>query len=298
MTTVIQTLLTETIARASSQTPDRTPLIGVGGAQGSGKSYQCRKYAETHPCVAHLSLDDVYFTKAERAELARRFHPLFATRGPPGTHALGLAKQTIAALRAAPLPVEGERGRGWGDVVQTPASVGNGTPTPAPPPSRGREQVALPRFNKAADDRAPESTWPRFRGRPGAILFDGWCVGASALDFDPAPINALERDDDPDGRWRAQLNKDLAERYQRFFDAFDAFIYLRAPSWEIVRRWRGEQEEETLGRPLTAEDETRLDRFCMHYERITRAMLNGHHRARWIVHLDERRSVVRVEERI
>jgi D-glycerate 3-kinase len=246
-------------ARASN----RPPLIGVGGAQGSGKSYQCRAYAAAHPDVAHFSLDDVYFTKAERAELARRFHPLLATRGPPGTHAVGLALSIIAALRQA--------------------GAGN--------------ETALPRFDKASDDRLPEEAWPRFKGRPSAILFDGWCLGASPDDLGAAPLNRLEAEEDADGRWRARIRADLAERYQPFFAAFDALIYLQAPSWEIVRRWRAEQEEETLGRAFAAEDETRLDRFLMHYERITRSMLAGNHRARWIVHLDERRKVVRVEER-
>jgi D-glycerate 3-kinase len=85
--------------------------------------------------------------------------------------------------------------------------------------------------------------------------------------------------------------------YQPFFAAFDAMVYLKAPSWEIVRRWRGQQEEETLGRALTPEEHEALDRFVMHYERITRSMLAGHHMARWIVHLDDARNVVRVEER-
>lgn len=256
-----QTLLNELIAQAIDKAPGHMPLIGVAGAQGSGKSYQCRAYAAAHPRVAHFSLDDVYFTKAERVELASRFHPLFATRGPPGTHAVGLALSVIAALRKA------------GPQDETP----------------------LPRFDKASDDRAAEATWPRFIGRPDAILFDGWCLGALPDQMGSTPLNPLEANEDADRSWRAQTSKDLAERYQPFFDAFDAFIYLRAPSWEIVRRWRAEQEEETLGGPLTREDEERLDRFLMHYERITCSMLGGRHRARWIVHLDEARNVVKVE---
>jgi hypothetical protein len=35
----------------------------------------------------------------------------------------------------------------------------------------------------------------------------------------------------------------------------------------------------------------------MHYERVTRDMLEGRHMAGWIVHLDEARNVVRVEQR-
>lgn len=97
--------------------------------------------------------------------------------------------------------------------------------------------------------------------------------------------------------WRESIHEAMLGAYGPFFDWFDSFIYLQAPSWEIVRAWRGQQEEETLGRPLTGEENAALDRFVMHYERMTRAMLAGRHRARWIAHLDEARNVVRVEER-
>lgn len=250
-------LFRDLIDAARARNLDRPPLIGVAGAQGSGKSYQCRQFAMSHPRVAHFSLDDVYFTRAERERLARQFHPLFLTRGPPGTHAIGLALSVIAALRQA------------GPETET----------------------ALPCFDKAADDRAPQERWPRFRGRPEAILFDGWCLGASPVALGSAPINDLEAREDADDAWRARIRADLAERYAPFFAAFDATIYLRPPSWEIVKRWRAEQEAENLGRALTPEDHARLDRFMMHYERLTRSMMAGGHGAGWVVELDEARNV-------
>jgi D-glycerate 3-kinase len=124
-------------------------------------------------------------------------------------------------------------------------------------------------------------------------------MGALALDPSELdhPFNALEREEDRDGAWRQMIAARLADDYRTFFDGFDALIYLRAPSWEIVRAWRGQQEEETLGRPLSPQENLALDRFVMHYERITRAMLAGHHSAGWIVHLDEERNVTRIEQR-
>lgn len=263
MSDAIADLLAHLIHETRAANPERPALIGVGGAQGSGKSYQCRAYAAAHPRVAHFSLDDVYLTRDEREALAREIHPLCLTRGPPGTHDLDLADQTIARLEQA----------------------------------EADTRTLLPRFDKVRDDRAAQSTWSAFRGQPDAILFDGWCLGAVSgkeLGFDPS-INALEREHDADGTWRCATDFYLATDYADFFAAFDALIYLRAPSWEIVRRWRGQQEEETLGRPLSAEENLALDHFVMHYERITRAMLAGHHSAGWIVHLDEERNVVRVE---
>jgi D-glycerate 3-kinase len=258
-----QLMKTETdLARA--RRPNRPALIGVGGAQGSGKSYQCRAYAAAHARVARFSLDDVYYSRAEREAMARGLNPLFATRGPPGTHDLGVATGLIAELaREADTP--------------------------------------LPRYDKAADAPAPRRSWPVFSGPAEAVLIDGWCMGALAPAESP-PMNAVEREDAPSGwrnavTWRAMVRTHLDTTYARFFAAFDAIIYLQAPSWEIVRVWRGQQEAETLGRPLTAEENAALDRFVMHYERVTRAMLAGHHRARWVVHLDEARNVVRIEER-
>jgi len=258
----IHALLDRLIAETRARHPTRPALIGVGGAQGSGKSYQCRAYAAAHAGVAHFSLDDVYLTRTEREALARELHPLFITRGPPGAHDLDLADKTIAALDAA-----------------SPGGL-----------------TLFPRFDKARDDRAPEADWPRFAGRCNAILVDGWCFGAAAVQTSP-PLNVLEANEDADGQWRALINVALNGDYADFFAAFDSIIYLQAPSWEIVRVWRGQQEEETLGRPLTTTEHAALDRFVMHYERMTRAMLAGHHCARWIVHLDAARNVTRIEER-
>jgi D-glycerate 3-kinase len=258
----VTALLDQLIEIARASNPKRPALIGIGGAQGSGKSFHCRAYAGAHPRVAHFSLDDVYLTRAEREALAHEIHPLCVTRGPPGTHDLDLADQTIAALEQA--------------------NADTSTP--------------LPRFDKARDDRAPESAWPVFVGRPDTILFDGWCVGAAPPPIDAKPPNAVEAED-LGGGWRTFADENLSGDYADFFAAFDALIYLRAPSWEIVRAWRGQQEEETLGRPLSPQENLALDRFVMHYERITRAMLAGHHMAGWIVHLDEERNVTRIEQR-
>ena len=236
----------------------RVPLLGVAGAQGSGKSFHAHAFVRANPRVAHFSLDDVYLPRSERRRLAETI-PLFITRGPPGTHDLDLALRTIERLNRA------------GPDDATP----------------------LPRFDKARDERTPEPLWPRFVGRPDAILIDGWCLGATLFSKDRRPLNALEAEDS-DGRWRAAIAEAL-ERCQPFFASFDAIVYLLAPSFEIVRRWRGEQEAKMLGRPLDASENAALDRFVQHYERITRAMLNGEHCSKWILHLDDARQIISFE---
>ncbi len=246
------------IQRARAKNPERTVLIGVAGSQGSGKTTACRLLATANaPRFAHFSLDDVYLPRAARERLAREVHPLFATRGPPGTHDLALAQTTIDALMNA----------------------------------SADRRTLLPRFDKATDDRAPESEWPVFVGRPEAILFDGWCVGATATPDGP-PINALEADEDADGSWRGTINARLADEYARFFSSFDAIAYLRPPSFEVVHGWRRQQEEELLGRALNGQEDAKLARFIQHYERITRAMIDGRHGAELVIQLDAQRRVI------
>lgn len=236
--------------------PGHLPLIAIAGVQGSGKSTLAAEAARALSS-ATLSLDDVYLTKAERAALAERIHPLFAVRGPPGTHDLSLLDRTLGRLRAAK----------------------PGDPTP------------LPAFDKSADDRRPDADWPVFEGRPRAMLLEGWCLGASpqteaAL---TAPINALEREHDPDGHWRREINDALANDYARLFAGFDALIFLKAPDFDRVLDWRTEQEAGLTGAPMSVSRREKLSRFVQHFERISRHMLAGGVAADVVVELDRNR---------
>lgn len=242
------------------------PVVGLCAAQGAGKSTACAgaqaDLAQRGLRVAVLSLDDFYLTHAERQRLAREVHPLLATRGVPGTHDAALLAATLDALRVA----------------------------------REGITVAWPRFDKATDDRAPESN--RWQGRPDLVLLEGWCVG---LPPEPqarlgAPLNALERDEDPDGRWRAAANAALAADYARAWQRLDARIALLAPDWAIVARWRAEQERGIADRhgPGRLRDEAALQRFLAHYERLTRWSFEAMPmRANLVAWLDPARRVVR-----
>lgn len=242
----------------------QAPLIGVAGAQGSGKTTLARRAAKRLG-AACLSLDDVYLTRAERGRLAAETHPLLGVRGPPGTHDLGLLFETVDRLRAA----------GPNDL----------TPLPA--------------FDKLKDDRLPADAWPVFRGRPNAIVIDGWCLGATGQAPSDllTPINGLERDHDPDGGWRRGVNDALARPYQAAFDRFDRMLLLAAPSFDVVAGWRLEQEAGLLGVPVEAvppERRAAINAFVQHFERITRHMLAGGVRADLIVPLDARRQALRL----
>lgn len=238
---------------------DRPPLIAVVGAQGSGKTTLAHAAADRFGAV-QISIDDVYLTRAEREAMARDVHPLFVTRGPPGTHDLGLLQQLIDALSAA----------------------------------GPDDETRIPDFDKRGDDRRPVEDWRVFRGRPSAILIDAWCLaalpeGAAAL---IEPVNPLEADQDPDGRWRRTVNGFVGGAYARFTARFDAVLFLRAPSFEVVLDWRCQQEADLLGvapADLPAGERDRLAGFIRYFERITRSMLAGGVAADVLVQLDRNR---------
>lgn len=243
---------------------DRPPLIGVVGAQGSGKTTLARAAADRFG-AAQISIDDVYLTRAEREALAREVHPLFVTRGPPGTHDLTLLQRLIDRLSAA------------GPADDTP----------------------IPDFDKRGDDRWPEDRWRRFVGRPSAILIDAWCLGALAEDAAALarPVNDLERERDPDGRWRRAVNDFVAGPYAAFAARFDALLFLQAPGFEVVLDWRSQQEADLLGvapADLPAAERARIAGFIRYFERITRRMLSGGVCADVTVKLDRNRVPVAI----
>lgn len=245
-------------------------VVGICGPQGSGKTTTVRVLAALLEAqglkVATLSLDDLYLPLADREALARDVHPLLRTRGVPGTHdvALGLV------------------------VLDSLAGEGGAT---------------LPRFDKAADDRAPVDAWPKVGGPIDVVLFEGWCVGARP---EPAealarPLNALERERDPDGVWRAYVNAALAGPYRALFARLDLLVLFTAPDFETVLAWRGEQEaklrrrlaEKGLGAGRAMSDDE-VAVFIQHYERLTRHIAReAPARADLVIALDaDRRSSI------
>ena len=197
----------------------RPYILGLSGLQGSGKSTLARvmkAQAEARGWATEvLSLDDFYYARSDREALARDVHPLLRTRGVPGTHEIELLMSVLAAL----------------------------------PNASDKLPVTHPRFNKGRDTRFSPSRWPRVTRPPKLVIVEGWALGVrpqlqAAL---ATPINELEAREDPDGSWRHWVNKQL-RGYQPLWRKFDALIVLQAPSWAIVRRWRGEQEQELLAR--------------------------------------------------
>jgi D-glycerate 3-kinase len=237
-----------------------TAVIGLCGAQGSGKSTAAaaavRLLEGRGLSAVSVSLDDFYLPRAARERLARDVHPLFATRGPPGTHDTGLACTVLDQLR---LP----------------------------------GQVALPTFDKAADEPRPRSEWREFAAPADIAFIEGWCVGAAPQPVASLlqPTNTLEAVNDPDARWRLHVNAQLTGPYRSLFGRLDGLALLQAPNFEVVLGWRREQEQklrDRTGRGMTGAE---LARFVAHYERLTRWILREMpKRADLVFRLDEDRS--------
>ena len=231
-----------------AKTADTPPLIGFSGCQGSGKSTLVALMAKVMREVygvstVVLSLDDFYLTKAARAALAESIHPLFATRGVPGTHDLALLNETISALRQ---------------------------------PSGA---VPVPAFDKALDDRTEIVHWRQVSAPVQLILLEGWCVGLlpqSESELE-SPINPMEAEQDPSLVWRREVNRQLANGYAHLFDELDALLLLQAPSFDAVFEWRWQQEQRLSeqfqqdhpDRPNPTMSRSEVADFVLHYQRLT-----------------------------
>ena len=80
-------------------------VVGINGAQGSGKSTLTKILSMLlsqgfDKNVVSISIDDLYLTRAERQQLAEDIHPLFLTRGVPGTHDVELGKSILMQLHS------------------------------------------------------------------------------------------------------------------------------------------------------------------------------------------------------
>ena len=244
-----------------------TLLVAVNGSQGSGKSTLCTYlvaalHQDHGKSAIALSLDDFYLTRRERLDLTARVHPLLRSRGVPGTHDVALLARTLDALAAA-------------------------------------GQVAVPRFRKDIDDRAPPSEWDVVTAPVDIVLLEGWCLGAHSEQPKAlaVPVNDLERAEDADGRWRAFINESLRRDYEPLYTRFALWVMLAAPGFDAVLRWRAEQEQKLReavgGEGAGLMDADALRRFVAHFERHTRQCLRDlPARVDVLLQLDAQRNII------
>jgi D-glycerate 3-kinase len=241
---------------------ETAPLIGIGGGQGAGKTTLSRLLVSaiqlSGRSAVGCSLDDFYLSRSAREELAQTVHPLFATRGVPGTHDLELARATLTGFTRT-------------------------------------QTTLLPRFDKAHDNPLAPGRWNAIAGPVSQVVFEGWCVGASPQPEAQLvqPLNQLEATEDGGGEWRRHVNQALASGYRELWSRIDFMIYLKVPNFAAVARWRTRQEHQiATNRQM---DSVALQRFLAHYERLTLWMLETMPaRADLVVELNPDHSVARV----
>ena len=226
---------------------NKIKIIGLSGGQGAGKStitgilkFILKKKYGLELCV--FSIDDFYKTKAERNKMSKNTHPLFLTRGVPGTHDINLISKTFKSLK-----------------------------------KKVFKPVLIPKFDKSIDDRFKKSKWTRVKKAPSVIIFEGWCIGARhQKDRDlKKPLNFIEKKYDTNLKWRKKVNNQLKNNYKKLFNKMDKLVYLKAPSFNHIFQWRLQQEQKLK---LTSKNKktmskSKIREFIMFYERITKQMM-------------------------
>ena len=212
----------------------------IAGSQGSGKStlsIQIKKYFKKFyfKSVVILSIDDFYLSSHQRKQLAKKLKTnLFDTRGVPRTHNLKLLIETVDKLKRNNFP------------------------------------VYIPIFDKITDNKKKHN---RKINKSDLIILEGWCVGSKPINpkYLKKNINDLEKINDPNMIWRTAYNQALVE-YQKLFNKFNYYIFIKLPNWQYVINWKYKQE---LGlRSLRSDNhlKKKLFLFIQYYEKLSKWM--------------------------
>ena len=225
-----------------------TLFLGISGGQGSGKTTIAgilkiilQKFFKRKICVT--SIDDFYKTLNDRNRMSKNVHPLFKTRGVPGTHEVNLIKKFFREIKR-----------------------------------KNFNKFIIPKFDKSIDDRLKKKNWKRIDQKPEIVIFEGWCVGASYQSnyLIKKPVNVLEKNEDKKFVWRKYVNKKLKKEYKKIFSMIDDFIFIKIPSFKMVFKWRLLQENKLKEKSYSKKkimSYNEIRRFIMFYERITLQMI-------------------------
>ncbi len=225
----------------------KTKVIGLTGGQGTGKSTISKilkiilKEAFKLETII-FSIDDFYKTIKERKIMSKKISSLFYTRGVPGTHDTKMLYRCIKNLKI-----------------------------------KNFKKIIIPKFDKSIDDRLTKNKWLKVKKKPNIVIFEGWCVGATAQkkkDLNNA-INKLEKQKDKKKIWRHYVNLRLNKEYKKIFSLIDKLIFLKVPSFTYIHKWRLLQEQKLriTGKGKKIMNDKQISNFIMFYERLTKHML-------------------------
>ena len=185
-----------------------------------------------------LSIDDYYLSKNQRLKLSKKIHPLLLTRGVPGTHDIKALKYHINQFQNQNFP------------------------------------ISSPIFNKLKDDISKKR---KVIHNAQILLLEGWCCGSLPIanQYLFKNINSLENTYDKNTNWRKYYNSLLRDEYKSVFSLFDKKIYIKAPSFKYVLKWRYSQEKRNASNSDNKNimNKEKLKEFIQHYEKLTKWMM-------------------------
>ena len=86
----------------------------------------------------------------------------------------------------------------------------------------------------------------------------------------------FETKEDKNSIWRKYGNEKLKKQYKRIFCMIDHFLFMRAPNFDVVFKWRLLQEQKLKKRSNSNKkimSYNQIKRFIMFYQRITLQMI-------------------------
>jgi D-glycerate 3-kinase len=185
-----------------------------------------------------LSIDDYYLSKKKRLELSKKIHPLLITRGVPGTHNIEALKKDVISFQKNKFP------------------------------------IITPLFNKLKDNVRDKK---KIIKNAEILLLEGWCCGSPPINkkYLFKNINSLEATLDKNKKWRQYYNSQLKKDYKKVFSLFDQQIYIQAPSFNYILKWRYAQEKNNALRSRQQDfmNKDDLESFIKHYEKLTKWMI-------------------------
>ena len=243
-------------------------FLGISGGQGTGKTTATsiikiilKIFFKREICIT--SIDDFYKTAEDRTKMSKKIHPLFKTRGVPGTHEINLLKKFFHQTK-----------------------------------KKNFEKFRLPKFDKSTDNRFKKKHWTLVNRKPQIVILEGWCIGAK-----PQPnklikksINILEKNEDKKLIWRKHVNNMLKNEYKKIFSIIDHYIFMKIPNFNMVFKWRLLQESKLkkkshFKKKIMSYNE--IKRFIMFYERITLQMIKDLSKSASVIMLLNKNHVIK-----
>ena len=219
----------------------KTLFLGLSGGQGAGKTTVAgtlkiilNKFFKRRIHIS--SIDDFYKTLIERNKMSRKIHPLFKTRGVPGTHDINLLNRIINNIELGNL-----------------------------------KNIKIPIFSKNLDDRLKKTI--KISYIPDIIIIEGWCINTSPLPRKilMKSINIIEKKFDKNYVWRQYYNNQLKNYYKDLFLKLNFNIFLKVPNYKKIFKWKQLQEKKLSKNNII--NQKKLKYFIMHYEKITKWMI-------------------------